>query len=93
MFLAADEIAPPGLDERFVHDEPVARLEELRQRALRLMVAQLPGRRHPHRGGAELRGGRRRLGNMWGGVLAEAFNPSWWILVFLGRPSPLRFSR
>src|SRR5215813_5810377 len=38
---AADEIAPARLDERPVHDEPVTRLEELHQRALRLPIAQL----------------------------------------------------
>src|SRR5881397_752379 len=41
MLRAADEVAPTGVHQRAVHDEPVAWLEELHQRALRLTVAQL----------------------------------------------------
>src|SRR5262249_47115237 len=41
LLAAADEIAPAGVDQRLVHDEPVARLEELHERALRLTVAKL----------------------------------------------------
>src|SRR6267142_7225144 len=38
---AADEVAPAGVHERLVDDEPVAGLEELHQRALRLPVTEL----------------------------------------------------
>src|SRR5207245_2052101 len=41
VFRAADEVAPAGVHERLVDDEPGTGFEELHQRALRLPVAQL----------------------------------------------------